>query len=445
VATASQSFEHDRKAVVTLESPLDGTVAQTSVRLRVTCVDDVPSGCANLKIGASTAGPPPLTQDIAEGVTTFDQDISLALFDGRQVSVGASITDNLGRFSSASVTVYVDGSGHLTKVAEVTGPGTILDATPDRLLTLDMISAQDQHVGTLKIQQRATGQAADLMTRKFLEVYNAHLTPHGAVFEARDDATSFIHGYEWRDGALLDLGITNGFVVDESYFAWDVYNGSIHRENLESGATIVVPGADSNWLSDVGPNGDVLYVTSFAEIRRFRDGVTTTLVPIDPDPNLRNGGALTDGVNVCYGTATQPSAGADQQFQSLIALTAAGSDTLLVYHVPPSGSVHDFSCLLNGGWIGFTQPAPGGTVQVWVRSPAGIKTQASFFSGVSVLEAVATDGRVVFTSPAAQAPRRRYLWTPGGSATDIGAGFGQPKLIDGQLYVMLGRALLRVD
>jgi hypothetical protein len=206
-----------------------------------------------------------------------------------------------------------------------------------------------------------------------------------------------------------------------------------------------VPGADSNWLSDVGPNGDVLYVTSFAEIRRFRDGVTTTLVPIDPDPNLRNGGALTDGVNVCYGTATQPSAGADQQFQSLIALTAAGSDTLLVYHVPPSGPVHDFSCLLNGGWIGFTQPAPGGTVQVWVRSPAGIKTQASFFSGVSVLEAVATDGRVVFTSPAAQAPRRRYLWTPGGSATDIGAGFGQPKLIDGQLYVMLGRALLRVD
>jgi carboxypeptidase family protein/fibronectin type III domain protein len=443
-ATASQSFEHNRKAVVTIESPLEGTVVQSSVRLRVTCVDDMPSGCANLKIGAATGEFSPTGQDIADGVKSFDQDISLAMFDGRKVGIGAQGTDDLGRLSFAGVGVYVDLSGHLRRAAEIAGFGTILDATADRLLIIDTLSARDRYLGTLKVQNRTTGQVTDILTRKFLDVSHAHLTTHGAVFGARDDM-GFTHGHEWRDNVLLDLGILSGFVVDGPYLAWGVLNGPVHRKNLESGAAIVVPGAEPQSLSDIGPNGDVLYRSPNYEIKRFRNGSTSTLVPADPDPNVRNGFALTDGVNVCYSTETLPNVGVDRFF-NLLALTSTGIDTLVVFPIPIRDDITPPpTCLPRGGWIAFTRPAGGGSVQVWARSPGGVHTQVSSFSGISVLEDVADDGRIVFINPQSQYVPRRYLWMPGSSPIDIGSGFGEARFIDGQLYVMLGRALLRVD
>jgi hypothetical protein len=442
VATASQSFEHNRKAIITIESPRPGAVALPNVRLRARCEDDVAVGCAAFE--ATIVG---FGEHIQGGPTQLDRDISLAMFDGHTVPISFQATDDLGRFTNEVVVVYVDASSRLTKVDEVAGLGTIIDASTDRLLVQDTVTNADSHIGTLKIQPRAAGQTTDILTRRFLEVFNAHLTAHGAVLEARDDATNFVHGFEWRDNVLLDLGVTDGFTVDQPYFAWEVFRGAIQRQNLESGATIVVPAGEEDGLADVGPNGDVLYVTPFSEIKRFRDGTTTTIVPLDPDPNVRNGGALTDGVNVCYSTRTRPDVGAAQRFHNLLALTSGGIDTLVVYQVPLDDDEPRFEpiCLLNGGWIAFTKPATGGTVQVWVRDPAGTHTQISFFSGVSVIEELAADGRVVFSNPAGQPVRRRYLWTPGGTPTDISSGLGRPKFIDGQLHVMLGDALLRVN
>jgi hypothetical protein len=89
IATASQSFEHNRRAVVTIETPPPDAVVQSSVRIRITCQDDVPTGCINLKVSASAAEPSPISQELAAGVTHFDQDVSLALFDGREVIIGA--------------------------------------------------------------------------------------------------------------------------------------------------------------------------------------------------------------------------------------------------------------------------------------------------------------------------------------------------------------------
>jgi hypothetical protein len=447
VATASQSFEHNRRAVVTIESPLPGTVIQSPVRLRVTCTDDVPSGCANLKIGAATGDPSPISQDIADGVTHFDQDASLALFDGREVIIGAEGTDDLGRQSFAVIVAHVDLSPRLVKVAEVNGIGTVIDASIDRLLVLDTISNRDTHTGTLKIQQRGTGQTTAILTGKSLVVQPAHLTRRGAVFRAHIDGTNSIDGLEWRDNVLLDLGNLNAFAIDQPYLGWSVFQGAIYRRNLESGGTIVVPAEAGDHLSDVGPNGDVIFRTPSSEIKRFRDGVISTIVPLDPDPNVRNGGGLTDGVNVCYSTKTRTDVGALQLFHNLLALTDAGVDTLVIYQVPLDADEFraEPACLVSGGWIAYTKPSSGGTVQIWARDPAGTHTQVSFFSGLNTLEELAPDGRVVFRTPPFYAPRR-YLWAPGGgAASEIGSGFGRPLFIDGQLHVALGNALLRVN
>jgi hypothetical protein len=408
------------------------------------CEDDVPVGCAHLKIGASTGEPSPIGQDIVDAaITRFDQDISLTIFDGREVGIRVQGTDDLGRYSHAGVMVYVDLGQRLTKVAEVTGTGTVIDGSSDRLLVLDTASSRDTEAGLLKIQNRATGQTTDVLSRKRLELSDAHLTSRGAVFQAREEATNSTLAHEWRDNMLLNLGrATAHIVVDGPYFIWGTVNGALHRKNHESGATVDVPDAAPTGSADVGPNGDVVYRSPAGEIRRFRDGVSTMVADPDPDPALTLGLPQTDGLNVVYvkgefGQSVRP------EF-SLLAFTEVGTETLVPLQEMRGPSL-DINYRLNGGWIAYTKPATGGAVQVWVRDPTGSHTQISFFSGESVIEELSADGRVVFSNPAGQTIRRRYLWMPGGSVTEISSGLGRPKFIDGQLHVILGNALLRVN
>ena len=49
-------------------------------------------------------------------------------------------------------------------------------------------------------------------------------------------------------------------------------------------------------------------------------------------------------------------------------------------------------------WVAFTQPGTGGELQVWVRSPAGLKEQVSFFGSSSQIDALNPDGMVMFVN-----------------------------------------------
>jgi hypothetical protein len=336
----------------------------------------------------------------------------------------------------------VDQSPRLVKVAEAAGVGTIIYASSDHLLVLDTISRRDSEVGLLKIQNRATGQASDVLSRERPGLSYAYLTSRGAVFKARDDATTSTLAHEWRDNMLLNLGPADANIaVDGAYFIWSTVDGALRRRNHETGATVEVPDPQAGGFADVGPNGDVVYSSSMG-IRRFRNGMVTTLVNPDPNPALGNGFPQTDGINVVYihGEFTQS---VRPEF-GLIAITESGIETLVPLQEWPERQRH-VGYRLNGGWIAYTKPSTGGAVQVWVRDPAGSHTQISFFSGVSVLEELAADGRVVFSNPAVSPVRRRYLWTPGGSATEISSGLGRPLFVDGQLHLLIGNAVLRVN
>jgi hypothetical protein len=61
-----------------------------------------------------------------------------------------------------------------------------------------------------------------------------------------------------------------------------------------------------------------------------------------------------------------------------------------------------------------------------------------------VVDLLSPSGEVVFTSPGTKV-YRRYRAAPGGPPTDIGSGLGRPLYIGGQLHVLLGGTLFRVD
>ena len=98
----------------------------------------------------------------------------------------------------------------------------------------------------------------------------------------------------------------------------------------------------------------------------------------------------------------------------------------------------------NGGWLAFTRPDLAGTLQVWLRSPAGVETQASSFGSESMIEQLSPDGEVAFRS-AATGVDRRYRAAPGAAAVDIGSALGRLLYIGGQLHLILGGTLFRVD
>lgn len=99
---------------------------------------------------------------------------------------------------------------------------------------------------------------------------------------------------------------------------------------------------------------------------------------------------------------------------------------------------------MNDGWIAFVRPDAGNALQVWRRAPNGVESQVSAFGTSSSIESMGPAGEIVFTNNAVGAARR-YRAAVGGSPEDIGSGLGQPVYIDGQLHVMMGATLLRVE
>jgi hypothetical protein len=130
---------------------------------------------------------------------------------------------------------------------------------------------------------------------------------------------------------------------------------------------------------------------------------------------------------------------------AIAALTSAGEIVLtpaVTFSVSPL-----LLYAANNGWIAYLRPNGAGfqgPLEVWRRSPTGQEAQVNFFAVSSFIEALGPSGEVVFFSEA-EGTRRRYLAVPGGVPEDIGSGLGRPLFIGGQLHVIEGNTLFRVE
>ncbi len=252
--------------------------------------------------------------------------------------------------------------------------GVIMDVSPTRVLYRDPDNTPN---AGLHIKDRVTGAVEDITPVPNRFPVKGFLSPHGAIFIAGLDALqNGIH--EWRDGALLNHGVSAGpsaFLVAGDYAVWSEIIGPccgdfrLYRRDLAAGTTIEVATDAGNNDTVVLANGDVYYFRyPDPEIFRWRDGVAEQLT----DDAYWNLWPVADGVNVAYRKAVpNPVGGGDET----AALLTPGGEILLddfrPYDAP--GPLYDVA----GGWTAFTRVGADGRSQLWRRNPAGTVSQVS--------------------------------------------------------------------
>jgi hypothetical protein len=429
VVVAEAPFVYDRLPELNVLAPMEATVARPQLHVAVTCADDDPAGCNQIVVASESNCYDP-NQALATGRSSIDTTISLAAYEGQIFNLCIRAVDSANQQSSVMRMIYVESSAHLTETVSLGGP--IWDVQPDRALYLDETAITP----TLKIRDRSSGQDTIVASASSTTPLYGFLAPKGAIFAAQGPSY-MVNVYEWRDGALVDLGELNSslsLVVSGSYAIWNDAMLLVRRD-LMAGTTVTISAGAGNTDNDVAANGDVVYWSSqeppLYNIIRYRNGITTTLTS---DSALWNTYPSTDGVNVVYRKHSPCCVSASYA----IAMFGAGGETILA----PSRSqepIPDRDYQLNNGWIAFTKAGADGNIQVWTRSPAGVLRQVSFFGTSSSIDGLGPDGSVTFTNQ-----QRLYLSQPNSTTMEIGSALGHSFWQDGHWLVIIGRSLFEI-
>ena len=425
----------DKAPTVLVSAPLDGAVARPNTNIVATCTDDDPAGCKSLTATVEW-------NVVATGTGSISQSVDLSASEGSGVTVIVTGEDSIGQRVAVSRTVYVESSTHLAVKAEVSG--AVWDASGARVLYLDTSGATP----SLEVTDTATGTTQVLETGADLGgTWGGYgfLTPTGAIY-AHGKAPSvypYCWLFEWRSGALDDLGGINSCRSLEVAGAYAIFNEAgagagtttLMRRDLATGTNVTISNAAGNTANGVASNGDVAYWTSGTEgynIHRWRDGASQALTS-DPYATLWNTYPVTDGVHVVYRKHT-PCCG-EQTYR--IAMHDGSTETILssASTVQPSPGT---GYAVAGGHVAYTSEDMAKSLQVWRRSPSG-EEQLTIFGSSSTINAIAPDGTVVLAHTG-----RRFRATPGVALQDIGSTLGRVVVRDGKFLILLGRTVMEV-
>jgi len=429
-AQVQRTFVYDQPPTLTVNAPLDETVARPAIFVDATCADDDPAGCASVTVSSNID-----ETTLATGKDGVKESVSLpAAFDGHTVTLNVTARDSIGQTTKLTRLIYIEASNNLSEVASI--GGRILDARSDRILFLEGTK-------TLKIRDLASGLDAIVTDDPAIEVQGGFLAPKGAIFIADRPGGSPSSVYDWRDGNLINLGLLNSssFKVKGKYAIWSVSPplaaNSLVLRDLDSGTNIQVSTIAGNTSNDVSASGDVVYGSNDSStnrnIYRYRAGGS---VKLTNDTALMNSFPLTDGINVVYMKST-PCCG--NQTYAIMLYGPSGEVTLS--QSSTRGPSPDLDYRVNGGWVAFTRLSATELRQVWTRSPADEEAQVSFFSTSSSIKALSPLGGVVFKNGS----NRSYLKEPGVPEVQTSSGLGNYFWQDGQWFVTIGRSLFKVN
>jgi hypothetical protein len=299
-------------------------------------------------------------------------------------------------------------SASWTEVDRVSG--AIVDVTSDRILLRegDALKVKDRQTAAVTTVPSVAGQTP---------VYG-FLTSHGAIYVASQTQYPYDQLYEWRDGALVDLGPADLSSLDVAgnYAIWSS-DRTLRRRDLDLAVTTTVAINAGNTQNHVAANGDVAYwsyPTPDYEVFRYRNGASQQLTS---DSSVWNTYPLTDGINVAYNKIS-PCCDSG----SVALYTSSGELVLDSFRNARPSPGADYA--LAGGWVAYTRPDADGNLQTWTRSPSGAEAQRSPDGLSTRIVGLNEKGEVLFRDvlpPGTHGDQDLHLSLVGGSSIDLGA------------------------
>ncbi|MCC6749113.1 MAG: hypothetical protein IT371_15740 [Deltaproteobacteria bacterium] len=443
--TAVRVVNHDTIPRVTINAPLEGTVARPALQVNVSCADDNHAGCSSIQIvayeGSTRLGV------VATGVATVNQSVSLAAYEGRKLRLEVDARDSTGRQALASTpnglpqrTVYVESSAVLAEVESVGAP--LWAVNESYSLWLEGTSC--------KRRARQTGQVDTIAPAYPANSSVVGLSPGGVIYNEAGVGAEKV--YEWRPSGTATLAMNaTALRLKGDYLIWSGPQQLVRRQ-LSTGTNTAPFGPRSYTVDmpDVGANGDVVFLyadptqSNMDRVARYRAGAIVALSAAEAGR-----APLTDGTLVVYERRNPLNAN-----QSAVALHDGVTERILSAMRPTYTRAvspgRDYQ--VREGWVAFTRADGMGALQIWVRNPAGQETQLSAFGSSSVLDGLGPNGQTTFFNSG-----RRYVGAPGSVARDIGAALGGFAMVNrqnadaegsvwlgGVLHVVIGRTLFKV-
>lgn len=108
ITEATRSFIFDQKPVLSITDPLDGTVARPELQISASCTDDDPAGCTSITVKVDGTV-------VATGKSSIDENVSLASFDGRQVTLRVEAKDSANQVTALERVIYAESSSLLNE------------------------------------------------------------------------------------------------------------------------------------------------------------------------------------------------------------------------------------------------------------------------------------------------------------------------------------------
>jgi hypothetical protein len=413
------SIDVDGPPQIVITYPVQGDVANPTLRVKASCVDNDTSPCSSmtLKFGSGPDSNPGISG------TTIDTSLALNAYEGQALDFTFTAFDTGGQRTDVHRTVYVESSATIVPTKKL--PGAVLDFADTRILYLDADK-------TLRVHSRQDCTESIVAEG----VIGARLTPGGVVYMS--SGPTAVDTYEWTGTTSSRLG-SNGddFIVRGRWFLRnagyvDGDTNLILRDLVAHTETTVTDRAGNN-SNDVAANGDVVFWGSDDyNIHRYRGGVVTDLTTDGALGTRQNAYPLTDGTNVVYQVYSSA-----PPFK-IVLIDAAGTlvplDALRASQPMP---YRDYA--VAGGFVAFTRANSGGTLQVFRRNLSGSNEQLTTSGGY--VDTIADNGEVMLIT----GNRRYRSLGPSSAPVPVSSSLGRSVFQGGVWNVVIGNTIFKVD
>ncbi|WP_426452654.1 fibronectin type III domain-containing protein [Paenibacillus sp. S-38] len=425
--SASIEFKHDSPPVITRLEPSDHAVIRDNSLHVIAEVQDDLTAFPEYFVGISRLGDrEPFIYDSAQGAPLLDKTYDVSANNGEALRITHRINDGADQYEDPKNSLFINRTVHIENSQAITEaeriPGVeIVDADSERLLI--------HKEGKVYIRNRADGTETLIYQSDYPS--GIQLTPSGAVF-----MTLYTdYGYRlniWNGESNLPIDIS----LDEPY-SWQVRGSSllfvngpkVHLVNtatLESRQLPVISGGHYELES----TGDVLIDGGEAggAIQRYR-AATGQLEAFIEDPDQPRG-AVSDGTTVLYSTSD----GALHKYEG-------GSVTTEVYGLSGEQRLQPHSGYeYNQGWIAYKGAEENGVRPIFLKSPEGTVTRATYFNADADIHYLGGNGTLIVKYQSSL-----YQYQPGQKELIIiGGAVGRTKLLDGELRYLLGDTIFNI-